>query len=647
MGRGREESERGVVLIIIALALVVLIGMMSIAIDGSYGFVQDRRAQNASDFAAFAAAQQLADSAYCSGTGSPTTRQLAKIVDLIVQANDSGLGNAWTGQFLDRSGTAIAGATFKSNSTGLPPNGACGVNVSANPTWPPFFAQIFGLNQLSGRAKASVGPGSAHTTPIGIVALNKVGPHEILGGGTGNFVVSGDIVLNTDVSHQPWTGSAVDPALNISWEWDDAIDAKTGSNLYVYGTIHSSNGTFNGQTLWPLDTCFQPDILGNGNPANPSPGYQVGDPATQPPSVQMNCQEHGGSVNVDYDNIDPSNVQIDDPVNPTVKGAPPDPLNQNTNIACPGSILATDPATTVVGGVTQYSPGEYTTPVEITTAAHFNDCPGGYTGIYRFDQGLWINPQDPTDTVTGSDIVLATENPFPMAGNVPGSIVNNAFVASGAGNGAPCLPSTTISSGPSGNGTPMPETSANVCGGTNPPENGVIGYGDSTFTADPAETGTGDNYSTIIGGVPGSSVNLTGPVNGAYGGTDGKSPGLVLYQDPTVEANDGFDAEPGDGAAINLNGVVYNVSLADYGASAPLDYWDGTGGGIPFYAGGTLQAGFGAGWTGGPAESSNVGSVNLNGTAIVDDFNTDGATTIKIIGQPYSLPGASTLSLIG
>jgi len=30
-----------------------------------------------------------------------------------------------------------------------------------------------------------------------------------------------------------------------------AIDAKTSSNLYVYGTIHSNNGTYNGNPLWP------------------------------------------------------------------------------------------------------------------------------------------------------------------------------------------------------------------------------------------------------------------------------------------------------------------------------------------------------------------------------------------------------------
>ena len=473
--------------------------------------------------------------------------------------------------------------------------------------------------------------------PIGIVALNKVGPHEILGGGTGEFLVSGDIFLNTDVSGQPWTRSAVDPVTQVSWAWDDAIDAKTDSNLYVYGTIQSNNGTDHGQPLWPLDTCFQPNVVGEGNPVSPSPQYQAGDPANGLPAVQMSCQEHSGSANVDYDNINPTNSQINAPLSGTE--APPNPLSPSTDIACPGSTLLTNPPMTVDAGVTRLTPGEYTNPVEITGSANFQDCPGGGAGIYRFDQGLWINPQTAGQTVTGSNVVIATESPYPVAGNVPGSIVNEAFVASGAGNGGPCLPSTTMSSASSGNGTPIAETSGNVCGGTSPATNGVIAYGDSSFTADPTETGTGTNFSLIVGGMQGTSVSLTGPTSGAYGGSYG-NPGLVLYQDPALQANDGFDAEAGNAADISINGVVYNASLSNYGANAPLDYWDGTGGGIPFYAGGTLQAGFGAGWSNGPTQST--GSVSMNGTTVVDDYNTDGATTLKIIGEPYALPGTSS-----
>ena len=203
ISRAREDSESGVVLIIFALAMVILLGMIAIAIDGGYGFVQNRRAQNAADFAAFAAAQQLNSSTYCSGTASPTTQQIAMIVQKLVDDNGSGIGTAWKAQFLNSKGKVIGTFTASTGPTDPPP-GACGVSVSATPKWTPFFAGIFGIHKLQGYASGTVG-NVAKGPPIGIVSLNKVGPHAILGGGTGTFIVSGTIFLNTDVTNQPWT----------------------------------------------------------------------------------------------------------------------------------------------------------------------------------------------------------------------------------------------------------------------------------------------------------------------------------------------------------------------------------------------------------------------------------------------------------
>ena len=630
----RDDSESGVVLIIFAIAMVVLLGMIAIAIDGSYGFVQNRRAQNAADFAAFAAAQQLDSSTYCAGTGVPTTGDIATIVQNLVDANGAGIGTSWKGQFLNSAGASI-GSFTSSSGPSIPPPGACGVIVSAKPTWSPFFAGIFGIHQFQGYASGSVG-NLATGPPIGILALNKVGPHEILGGGTGTFVVSGTIFVNSDVSKQPWTSSF------DNLEWDDAIDAKTNSNLYVYGPVDTVQGTYNNEQLWPLDHCFQ----GAGVQAGTSPGtqYASGDPTapgSKLPFVKLSCAVPGGSVTFDYNSMTNNAPQITDPL--AVPNAPANPLNASTNIACPGS-----PSTPSYGAIAPttsvLTPGEYTQPVELTGSATFQDCPGGYPGIYRFDQGLWINPQSPSDTVTGSDIILSTRNPYPVAGNVPGSGVGAAFSPSGSGNGAPCLPSSTMTSRASGNGTPVSETSSHACGGTSPTTYGVTAYGDSTIAPDNSMSGTGNNFSLMIGGAPGAQVDLTGPTTGPYSGVHG-APGIVLYQDSGTQANYGFNAEAGDAATINLTGVVYNVSLLNYGQGSPADYWDGPGGGIPFYAGGTLQTGFGAGWSSGPVQSS--GSVTLDGTAIVDDFNTDGNTNITILGAPYQVPGAGSLSLIG
>lgn len=667
--RRGEEGERGVVIIIVAVAMVVLLGLIAIAIDGSFGFVQNRRAQNATDFAAYAAAQQLNDSTYCNGTTALTMQEVTALIQKLISENDSGIGTSWTAQYVSSSGTVIPNSTFTptSSDTSEPPPGACGVTVAATQTWSPFFAGVLGIHQLGGYASSKVS-NTATGQPFSIIALNKVGPHEILGGGTGTFVVSGDIVLNTNVANMPWPGSTP------GYTWDDAIDAKTDSNLYVYGTIHSI-GTLNGQNLWPLDSCFVNNgIQGLLNPPPPgstdpptNPAYQSGDPAAQLPANKMICSD--SPVTVDYNNIEPVSTQITDPL--ASSEAPPSPLNQSTNIACPG-----DPGPTVYNGISgvlsgtqSLSPGIYPYPVELTGSATFADCAGpdgGYPGIYVFEQGLWINPQSSTDTVTGSNVVIATGGqggtPYPLSGNVPGSESNGAFVPSGTGgNGAPCLPSSTQTSAASGHGTPEPETTTTApgftpyqCGGTVPPDAqypnpsatnyGVVAYGDSSIAPDTSMTGTGNNFSLMIGGVVGAQVTLTGATSGAFGGVGG-TPGLALYQDPTEQANYGFNAEPGDAATILINGVVYNASLTNYGQDAPQDYWDGVGGGIPFYAGGTLQTGYGAGWSSGPPQSG--GSVTLNGTAIVDDFNTDGATTITILGQPYALPGGSSLSLIG
>jgi hypothetical protein len=609
-------------MVLFAIGITVLMGVLALSLDLSYGFVQDRRAQNASDFAAFGAAQQLNGSTICNGSATaPNMQQLVAVVQSLVDKNASDVGGSWTAQFLDEAGNAIGGSTFapsSASSATFPPPGACGVSVDAVPTWPPLFAGIFNVHKLTGKGTTSVAV-STPGTAISLIALNKVGPHVVLGGGTGRFLVAGDMQINTDVTKQPWTQQA------DGREWDDAVDAKTGSNLIVFGTIHTTNATFNGLGLWPLDNCFIPaGIVGRGSGGPPA----FGQAAT--PMYTLSCTDAavGKKVTLDYNNIDPTVQPIDDPLKSP--DAPPNPFT--TSIACPGLSAKTYASAPGSGDLL---PGEYTAPVHITGAARFLDCSGysgeaAYPGIYRFDQGLWIQPQ--AGAVTGTNVVIATKEPYPTAGNTP---------AVGHGNGAPCLPAGTTAS-PASGGQSEVSAPAGLCAGI-PPQYGVTAYGDSSFRPD-GTYGTGNNFSLIIGGAPGTTVSFTAPTTGTFGGA-AATPGVAFYQDANTEANYGFNAEPGDGSTVKVTGLVYNASLANYGAGAPLDYWDGTGGGIPFYAGGTLQTGYGAGWSNGPAPST--GSVTIDGTCIVDQFNTDGGTSITILGKSYALPGAGKLSFVG
>ena len=115
--------------------------------------------------------------------------------------------------------------------------------------------------------------------------------------------------------------------------------------------------------------------------------------------MTLGCAEYGGFVTIDYNAIDTSSPQIDDPLQGT--GAPSNPValadNASTinQIACPRmstQIYSTAPTS----GVLQ--PGVYTNPVELTTSANFQDCSGyagegAYPGVYVFQKGLWINPR--------------------------------------------------------------------------------------------------------------------------------------------------------------------------------------------------------------------------------------------------------------
>jgi hypothetical protein len=660
LARRGHDSESGVVLVIFAITMVVLLGMIAIAIDGSYGFVQNRRAQNAADFAAFAAAQQLTNSTYCNGTTAPSTHQLALIVQQLVDDNGSGIGSAWTAQFLNGkgqpvlkpNGQPVANFTASSGPTNPPP-GACGVSVNATPKWTPFFAGIFGIHKFGGFASAKVST-TAKGSPIGIVALNEYGPHEILGGGTGTFIVEGNIFSNTNVSNppenQPWTESAG------GYQWDDAVDAKSDSNLYVYGTIETNNGLYNGEPLWPLDHCFINTAAPNDGLEAGTPGSGPTDPSQGSPLYNPSCGV--GTVTVQYNAISNSYPQESDPLQTST--APASPLSPVASIGCPGVNndvpLTYNTITQVPGATTELLPGIYPNPVELTGSVNFQDCSGydnagypdeqAYPGVYDFAGGLWINPAA-GDSVTGSNVVIGTQTPYPLAGNVPGSVSGGTFSATGGGNGAPCLPEATQTSAFSGGGSAEDETNQSTpCAGTNSSLYGVVAYNDANEAVDSSIVGTGSNFSLMVGGAAGSSVNLSGPTSGPYAGTDG-SPGVVFYQDPGTPANYGFDALTNDQASITVTGVVYNASLAAYGLNAPRDFWDGRAGGIPFYSGGTLQTGFGAGWTSAKGPTPSSGQVTLNGTAIVDDFNTDGNTSITIVGQPYKLPGGGLLSLIG
>ena len=634
--RRRRRDERGAILVLFAIATPILIGMMAFALDLGYGFVQTRRAQSAADFAAFAAAQQLNGSTVCNGaTAPPNMLQLVDIVQHVVSDNAPSIGSAWTGQFIDDTGKPIKGSNFSSASGSagaFPPPGACGVLVDATPAWSPFFAQIFGIKTLSGNGSSDVS-NSIQGQPIGIVALNKVGPHETLGGGSGKFVVSGDMVLNTDVQNQPWSVSS------HGWEFNDRGQRQDGQQpVRLRHDPHEQRHVQQGAAVAAGPVLLEPRAGRQGQRGRS--GLRLGPDTHQHALVQR--QRLAGDGGLQRDQPDRRGHQRP----PAVGRLTPSPFN--TSIACPGMSAVTYSSSPSSGTLL---PGEYTKPVKITGSAQFDDCSGyagegAYPGIYRFDQGLWIDPQTSGETVTGSNVLLATNNPYPLAGNVPGSNGSGGFVASGSGNGAPCLPKGTMTSGPSGGGSPEPEvdgSAGSVCSGTSPTTYGVIAYGDSSFTQVSGLYGTGDNLSLIVGGVSGTTVTLSGPRPAAMPAPTG-CPAWPCTRTPpprrtTASTPSRVTPRPSTSPGSSTTPRSPTTGQRPPGLLGRHGRWH------PLLRRRDAPDRVRPGWSDGPAPSG--GTVTINGTCIVDDFNTDGGTTITIFGQPFSLPGAGRLSFIG
>jgi hypothetical protein len=292
--------------------------------------------------------------------------------------------------------------------------------------------------------------------------------------------------------------------------------------------------------------------------------------------------------------------------------------------------------------------------MKITSSVDFADCskvydtnaspsnPLAFPGLFRFPSGLQIDLHTSTDVVRGNNVMFATGTPLAIPGNVPGTYNSGTgvFTATGTGNGGPCVPYAAKSDDNNGTLQNDADQSAQPCPGTNGLYPSINYAQNSVPAGNPPNgpDGNGSNFSVVIGGVTGSKVTLMPPYAGAFNQ-------VLFFQNRTTAANYGFDAMPGDGATDNLTGLIYNASRP---ASTPFGFWDPTG--IPFNSGGTLQAGYGitsnsgSGWN--PSTAS--ASVTVNGICVVDDFNTDGATDIIILGTTYKFPnGGLGPSLVG
>ncbi|MDX9952998.1 MAG: VWA domain-containing protein [Anaerolineae bacterium] len=145
--KGNTKHERGGVLLLLALSLIVLIGLLALAIDIGVGYAARRKVQNAVDAGALAAAVKLADH-------ESDSVIYAVIEQYTIVENEAHTFEAF---YIAEPG----GPVLATVGEGAIPLSATGIRINATLTTPTYFAQLLGFDTLTVEASGGGGFGKA------------------------------------------------------------------------------------------------------------------------------------------------------------------------------------------------------------------------------------------------------------------------------------------------------------------------------------------------------------------------------------------------------------------------------------------------------------------------------------------------------
>ncbi len=152
MSTERSRQKRGQIIVVFALALVVVVAMTGLLIDGGAAFAQQRLAQNGADGAATAGALVIAENL------GPASRTGAQVYAAIASAAAANGLQDWSAVYTDDFGNPIGQDVV--NDPGPIPSGAEGVRVGGDRDVQTTFSRVVGVNQLTASADATVVAGN-------------------------------------------------------------------------------------------------------------------------------------------------------------------------------------------------------------------------------------------------------------------------------------------------------------------------------------------------------------------------------------------------------------------------------------------------------------------------------------------------------
>lgn len=202
-----KTSERGQAIIVIALAMVGLLAIVGLAIDGSVKFSDQRNAQNAADTAAIAAALAKVDAVTAGESNSPPecppssgTPSVVCAVTLTAgldRAASNGYDNNLTTNTVEVHSPPISGYYSGNDEY---------VQVIITSTLNTTFSRVIGVNQMQNVVQAvaltdSGGPSFDGATVVSLNPSPKCGNGSVLVGGSGTVTLNGGgLFVNSSAS---------------------------------------------------------------------------------------------------------------------------------------------------------------------------------------------------------------------------------------------------------------------------------------------------------------------------------------------------------------------------------------------------------------------------------------------------------------
>ena len=186
LSRSSERQERGQVLVIVAMSLIVLIALVGLVIDGGLAWGHQRNTQNVADATAKAGATVLAERL---GGATRDDADVLSAVDATADANDLDDLVAYYTDDQGRLLTPVGGLAANTGTAavvggGTIPTGAAGVMSEGELTFDTLLARVIGVDEFTTVATATAISGyrtSSCPASAGCVVLPVTLPITILG----------------------------------------------------------------------------------------------------------------------------------------------------------------------------------------------------------------------------------------------------------------------------------------------------------------------------------------------------------------------------------------------------------------------------------------------------------------------------------